>query len=786
MEEEDYGASKPSFCQQCPLYHAPGPVFGEGPSNARIMVVGEAPGEEEARYRRPFIGGSGQVLTVLLSKAGISRKDVFITNAVKCRPPGNRKPTGEEITCCSTILTQEIQDVKPNVVAAMGDTPLNALTYKTGIFIHRGVPLPGLEGVKVVGTLHPAYVMRDQGAFAYPIFDLQRVAGESAFPEIRRIPTHYVRDGSVQDARDMHQLALQHGYIIYDLETTNLDPVNSDIICNGLGVLPGRSTCFRWHPEMRKAHAEIMLDPRIAKVGQNSESFDQPFLEHKGVHFRGQTWDTMLMFHLINSDMKKDLATVASFYTDMPYWKDEAKKGDLFTYNCKDIDSTTRAFIEMKKELHSLDMLDLYTKHVAPVQPILRRMSAKGLKKDVEKATLWSYVMRKKAAEIEAVLKEGFGDQTLNLDSPKQLMKVLYEDLGLPVQYTRDRVRGQRPTANEEALETLSNISDNPIFLQIIERRSLLKADSTFVSVSTDDSDYIHPRFGTAKAATGRLNSWEPNAQNIPAELREIYIPDTPEHVFFSADWSQVEWRLAMVLSADKVGLDLLASHVDQHSGIAAETSGKRIEDVSKDERYDSKFIVYGLSYGRGVPSIAKQLIKTPAYRGLNVRQAEEKVKNFVYRFSRKFSTFWQWREKNVRFVEKNGYLKNPWNRRRWWFSRQVTEVYNYPQQSTAADMMYDALIAIDRDLPAGASLRLSVHDEVVGITPKDLAREVKQCVDTHMNRTWPQILEASSNPDMIRMYYPQGWSCPAETVFGLNWKEAKEGNKTLEKELLG
>jgi uracil-DNA glycosylase family 4 len=786
MEEEDYAAGKLSFCPKCPLYKAPGPVFGEGPAAARIMVVGEAPGEEEARYRRPFIGGSGQVLTVLLAKAGISRKDVWVTNAVKCRPPGNRKPTGEEINCCSPILESEIADVKPNVVAAMGDTPLNALTYKTGIFMHRGVPLPGLGGSKVVGTLHPAYVMRDQSAFAYPIFDLQRVAGESAYPEIRRQPTFYVRDGTVEQAKEMYEQALVAGYIVYDIETTNLDPQTSEVICNGLGIYPGHSTCFRWHPEMRKVHSQIMLDARIEKVGQNSESFDQPFLEYKGVHFNGQMWDTMLMFHLVNSDMKKDLATVASFYTDMPYWKDEAKKGDLFLYNCKDVDATTRAFLEMKKELRSLDMIDLYTKHVAPVQPILRRMSAKGLKKDVDKAIMWSYVMRKKAAEIEAVLKEGFGDQTLNLDSPKQLMKVLYTDLGLPVQYTRDRVRGQRPTANEEALENLAQISDNPVFLQIIERRSLLKADSTFVSVATDDSGYIHPRFGTAKAATGRLNSWEPNAQNIPLELREIYIPDTPEHVFFSADWSQVEWRLAMVLSADKVGLDLLASGVDQHYGIAAETSGKRIENVTKDERYDSKFIVYGLSYGRGIPSIAKQLMKTPAYRGLTLQQATVRVTNFVNNFSKRFSTFWAWREKNVRFVERNGYLTNAWKRRRWWFSRQVTEVFNYPQQSNAADMMYDAIIAIDRDLPAGASLRLSVHDEVVGITPKDIAREVKECVDAHMNQAWPQIVAASANPDMIRMYYPQGWSCPAETVFGLNWKEAKEGNKALEKELLG
>jgi hypothetical protein len=73
-----------------------------------------------------------------------------------------------------------------------------------------------------------------------------------------------------------------------------------------------------------------------------------------------------------------------------------------------------------------------------------------------------------------------------------------------------------------------------------------------------------------------------------------------------------------------------------------------------------------------------------------------------------------------------------------------------------------------------------------VGVTPKDLAKETKKVVDEHMNRVWPQIMEASANPEMIRLYYPQGWSCPAETEFGLNWMEAKKGNKELKKELLG
>ena len=777
---------KPSaICGACPLVNEPGIVFGEGPKNARIMVVGETPGSEETHTLRPFIGGGGRLLSVLLSKAGISRPSVFLTYAVKCRTPGGRAATGEEVNCCSKILESEIEEVKPNVVAALGDVALSALTYKTGIMRYRGIPLPGLGGTKVIGTLTPSQVMRDQSAFAYPIFDFQRVSGESVFPELRRVSTNYNRDGSVEDVRAMHTLAKQHGYVVYDIETAmTLRPQDGAPICNGLGVLPGQASCFRWTPGHVAAMREIFADPSIEKVGQNSEGFDQPYIEWHGVHFKGKTADTLLMFHLTNSDMKKDLETINSFSPEpLEPWKAD-KKGDLFFYNCKDIDATTRSYLGLKADLKSLDMLDLYYDHVMPLQPILRRMSSKGIKKDVDKAVKWSYVMRRNADELERELRQELGQPGLDINSPKQMMKLLYEDLKLPVQYINDRQRGRRPTANAEAIENLAAICDKPLFLKILEIRELRKADSTFISVEADETDFVHPRFGCAKAATGRLNSWDPNAQNIPADLRVIYIPDTPDHVFFAADWSQVEWRLAMVLSGDRTGLELLAAFDDQHTAIAAETLGKAFADVTKAERYDSKFIVYGLAYGRGAESIAKQLHKTPGWAGKPFAAVLAFTETFIKRFAAKFSTFWKWRERNVNFVEKNGYLKNGWNRRRWWFSRSVTEVYNFPQQSTAADMMYDALISMDADMPAGASLRLTVHDEVVGIAHKDVVRQVRDCVNTHMNQKWDKVLEAAANPEIIKLYYPQGWSCPAETHFGLNWKESKDGNAGLEKEL--
>jgi hypothetical protein len=124
--------------------------------------------------------------------------------------------------------------------------------------------------------------------------------------------------------------------------------------------------------------------------------------------------------------------------------------------------------------------------------------------------------------------------------------------------------------------------------------------------------------------------------------------------------------------------------------------------------------------------------------------------------------------------VNANHYLANAFKRRRWWYSRQITEVYNFPQQSNAADMMYEALVQVANDLPKGASIRLTVHDELVLNVPKDVVRQAWDAVKAGMERTWPQIVEASASPETVRHFYPNGWFCPADMHLGLNWKMAK------------
>jgi uracil-DNA glycosylase family 4 len=769
---------KPDECRVCTLWRRPGPVFHRGRPDKELMYVGEAPGEDEARYRKPFIGGSGKVFDRICHLAGDESNAHHVTNCVKCRPEHNRRPTDGEIRACSRYIISEIETINPNIIVALGDTALYVLTGKTGITKHRGVPLEGFGGRKILATLHPAYVMRDQSKYCLPIFDIQRALTESKFPELRRVPVVYVTDARP----DVHGATIldrcrRSGVVVFDLETTNLDPRTSHVICNGLSDgTPGHAECYRWSPEVQQITAALFADPTIEVVGQNNESFDIPFLSVKGVPEPiGKVFDTMIGQFLVNADLPKDLGTLGANYTDMEHWKDKSKE-DLFLYNCKDIDGTARAYHEIQKELKQLDMVDLYYKHMMPLQPILRRMSERGFKKDMELAAKWIVALERKALRLEEQLRSGLGEPNLNVNSPKEMMKLLYTTLGLPMQYKRTK-DGYRPTADADALEALvEKFPDMVILRMVSEIRTIrTKYIATYLASETDERHFVHPRFGAAKAANGRLNSWDPNGQNIPFELREIYVPDTDEHVWIEADWGQVEWRDAMILAGDENGMKAMTSGYDVFKAAAATTFGSRIEDVSDEVRHSQKFIIYGLGYGRSDQSIAQAQNKSVEW-----------ATAFVKRYLDSFPQYRDWRQAEIKHVEENFFLANPWKRRRWWYTRMITEAYNFGPSSTAADMMIETLPKIEYQLPKGASLRSSVHDAVSVIAHRDVAKLAFECVRDNMQSTFPKINESCRNPAALKKYFPNGWYCPADIHIGLNWAQAKKGNKELEKAILG
>jgi DNA polymerase len=163
-------------CTRCPLYerrtHI---VHTDGNRKARLMFVGEAPGADEDAQARPFVGRAGQLLTKIIEAIGFKREEVLIGNVNRCRPPGNRPPTPEEVAMCKTFLLREIAAVRPEVIVVLGNTAMrNLLDIKQGITKVRG-EFQNYHGVKVMPTFHPAYLLRDPSKKKETWEDLKKV-----------------------------------------------------------------------------------------------------------------------------------------------------------------------------------------------------------------------------------------------------------------------------------------------------------------------------------------------------------------------------------------------------------------------------------------------------------------------------------------------------------------------------------------------------------------------------------------------------------------------------------
>jgi len=151
-------------CLNCPLKRTDihSFVFGQGNINARLMIIGEAPGKNEDEQGLPFIGRSGQLLTQVLNDLSIHRSNIFITNTVKCRPPNNRTPSKKEIIAYKKFLLNEIEIIQPTVICTLGSVAAFTLTESSEKMADLRQTLNYLNCIKIVSTYHPAYILRNQ------------------------------------------------------------------------------------------------------------------------------------------------------------------------------------------------------------------------------------------------------------------------------------------------------------------------------------------------------------------------------------------------------------------------------------------------------------------------------------------------------------------------------------------------------------------------------------------------------------------------------------------------
>ncbi|HEX7324544.1 MAG TPA: DNA polymerase I [Rhodanobacteraceae bacterium] len=553
--------------------------------------------------------------------------------------------------------------------------------------------------------------------------------------------------------------------IAFDTETTGLDPMQAGLVGISLAVEP-RTACYipvgHAYPDVPQQLARdavlaalkpVLEDPARPKVGQHAK-YDCNVLSNYGIEVRGVAFDTMLESYVLDATANRhDMDTLAKRWLEYTtiHFEDVAGKGakqisfaevpldTACRYSAEDADITLRLHHALWPELERQPALQkVFTDIEMPLVPVLARMEQRGVLIDVAELGHQSASMAARMDELQATMQKLAG-HAFNVDSPKQLQALLFDELGLPVHV---KTPTGQPSTNEEALEAIASQHELPRL--ILDYRQLAKLRGTYTDklpeMVNPRTGRVHTSYHQAAVATGRLSSTDPNLQNIPVRteegrhIREAFIAPKGWTVL-AADYSQIELRIMAHLSGDP-GL-LRAFHHDQdvHRATAAEVFGVAPEAVTRDQRRVAKMINFGLMYGMSAFGLAQRL-------GIPRGEAQAYVKRYFERYPGVATFMDATRER----AKRDGYVETMFGRRlylNYIHSRNAAQragaeraAINAPMQGTAADIIKRAMVAIDGWLQQQddvAHMLMQVHDELVFEVRADAVDSVREAVRGRM-----------------------------------------------------
>lgn len=573
-----------------------------------------------------------------------------------------------------------------------------------------------------------------------------------------------------------------------DLETTSLNPREARVVGYALSCRPHEA----WYipvghrylgapeqlpePLVLEVLGPLLKDPARRKIGQNLK-YDYQVLSMAGIELSGIWCDTMLAAYLVNpARNSQGLDALALEYLDhrMISYAEVAGSGkcelnfsevDLDRagpYSCEDADATYLLHEILLPKVREQGMEELLFDLEMPLMRILADMELHGVKLDVELMKELSTGFGKQLIELEAQIHEHCGGP-FNINSPKQLGEMLFERMGLAV---GKKTKGKTGwSTNVEELERLAE--EHEVARLLLQYRSISKLKSTYTDALPKLVDpttgRVHTSYNQAVTSTGRLSSSDPNLQNIPVRgeegrgIRRAFIAE-PESLVLSADYSQIELRVLAHLSGDRVLCEAFASGEDIHRRTASEVFGMFPELVTPEMRRQAKVINFGVIYGQGAFSLAKELGVTP-----------KQAKAFIDSYFERHSGARTFLDSCIREAEVCGFVTTIMGRRlcipeiaskngnvRAFAQRNAV---NYPIQGSAADIIKAAMLRVSRRMleeRVASRLIMQVHDELVFEVPEGERDLMEELVRTEMEGALPLSVPLK-----------------VDLNFGLNWSEA-------------
>ncbi len=536
------------------------------------------------------------------------------------------------------------------------------------------------------------------------------------------------------------------GEFAFDTETDALDAMQANLVGLSFCTEPG-SGCYipvgHTYPgvpaqldlrDTLDALRPLLEGTQHRKLGQHGK-YDIHVLRRHGVNVDGYADDTMLESFIWNSSATRhDMDSLAKRYLgyDTIKFEDVAGKGakqipfsevaidDATGYAAEDADITLRLHRVLSAKLATIPALEqVYREIEIPLVPVLARMEANGILIDADELRRQSADLSRRMLAAQQQATELAG-RTFNLDSPKQLQALLFDELKLPALV---KTPTGQPSTNEEALEAIADQHELPRI--ILEYRGLAKLRSTYTDKLPEminrDTGRVHTSYHQSGAATGRLSSTDPNLQNIPIRtddgrrIRKAFIAP-PGRKLIACDYSQIELRIMAHLSEDPALVRAFASGADIHRATAAEVFGKPLDEVSGNERRAAKAINFGLMYGMSAFGLAKQL---------DIGRGE--AQDYIALYFNRYPGVREFMDRTRKDAHERGFVETVFGRRLYLDNINARNqglragaeraAINAPMQGTAADIIKRAMIDIDRWI-AGyadrAKMLLQVHDELV------------------------------------------------------------------------
>ncbi len=554
-------------------------------------------------------------------------------------------------------------------------------------------------------------------------------------------------------------LSVQEAFCI-DTETTGLNVWQAELVGLAFSFKKGEAYYVPVSADRKEAEKivarfnEVLTDSAILKVGQNLK-FDYLMLKRYGVELQGPFFDTMVAHHLVQPGLKHNMDFLAETYLDYTpvsieeligaKGKNQGNMRDIdkaivAEYAGEDADITLQLKASLLNELEKYAVTSLFRDVEMPLMKVLAEMEYAGVAIDSDALSEYAGKLALRIEALEKKIKEEAGTD-FNIASPRQVGDVLFRKLKIDDKAKKTK-SGQYST-NEEVLQKLRD--RHPIVEHILEHRGLKKLLNTYVEalpkLINKETNRLHTSFNQAVVVTGRLSSSNPNLQNIPIreddgrEMRRAFVVGDDNHLFLSADYSQVELRLMAHLSEDANLLEAFNKGEDIHAATAAKIFKVSADEVTSDMRRKAKTANFGIIYGISAFGLSERL---------NIPRTE--AKSIIDGYFENFPGVKAYMDRVIAQARENGYVKTMFGRRRYLpdinsrngVVRGVAErnAINAPIQGAAADIIKKAMVAVAASFEKNnfkSRMVLQVHDELNFEVLKSEAEAVKEIVKNEM-----------------------------------------------------